>query len=181
MRIDSGDLGVLARQVRQQLDSLGAHNTHIVVSGDLDEYSIAALRAEPVDAYGVGTSLVTGSGAPTAELVFKLVEVDGQRVAKRSSHKETRGGSKQGFRTSRATGTMVSEIVTPLGADTPDTGTLNCEKLTIDYMVNGEVQDGLPTLDDARSLLYDNLKQLPWEGLSPVSYTHLTLPTIYSV
>lgn len=61
---------------------------------------------------------------------------------------------------------MVSEIVTPLGADTPDTGTLNCEKLTIDYMVNGEVQDGLPTLDDARSLLYDNLKQLPWEGLS---------------
>ena len=166
VRIDSGDLGVLARQVRQQLDSLGAHNTHIVVSGDLDEYSIAALRAEPVDAYGVGTSLVTGSGAPTAELVFKLVEVDGQRVAKRSSHKETRGGSKQGFRTSRATGTMVSEIVTPLGANTPDTGTLNCEKLTIDYMVNGEVQDGLPTLDDARSLLYDNLKQLPWEGLS---------------
>ena len=62
VRIDSGDLGILARQVREQLDSLGAHRTKIVVSGDLDEYAIASLRAEPVDIYGVGTSLVTGSG-----------------------------------------------------------------------------------------------------------------------
>lgn len=63
VRIDSGDLGVLARQVRAQLDDLGATETKIVVSGDLDEYAIAALRAEPVDSYGVGTSVVTGSGA----------------------------------------------------------------------------------------------------------------------
>ncbi|MBB1009750.1 nicotinate phosphoribosyltransferase, partial [Dietzia sp. SLG510A3-3B2-2] len=60
VRIDSGDLGVLARQVRGQLDALGARDTRIVVSGDLDEYAIAALRAEPVDVYGVGTRLVTG-------------------------------------------------------------------------------------------------------------------------
>ncbi|MGH8967931.1 MAG: nicotinate phosphoribosyltransferase, partial [Actinomycetes bacterium] len=72
VRIDSGDLGVLARQVRQQLDGLGATETQIVVSGDLDEFSIAALRAEPVDSYGVGTSVVTGSGAPTAGMVYKL-------------------------------------------------------------------------------------------------------------
>ncbi|TXF11424.1 nicotinate phosphoribosyltransferase, partial [Mycobacterium tuberculosis] len=76
VRIDSGDLGVLARQVRAQLDDLGATETKIVVSGDLDEYAIAALRAEPVDSYGVGTSVVTGSGAPTASMVYKLVEVD---------------------------------------------------------------------------------------------------------
>ena len=75
VRIDSGDVGVLARQAREQLDSLGATGTRIVVSGDLDEYAIAALRAEPVDGYGVGTSLVTGSGAPTAGMVYKLVEV----------------------------------------------------------------------------------------------------------
>lgn len=43
---------------------------------------------------------------------------------------------------------------------------MNCDKLTIDYVVDGEVQQDLPTLDDARTLLYDNLKQLPWEGLS---------------
>ena len=77
VRIDSGELGVLARQVREQLDRLGATQTRIVVSGDLDEFSIAALRAAPVDSYGVGTSLVTGSGAPTASMVYKLVEVDG--------------------------------------------------------------------------------------------------------
>ena len=73
VRIDSGDLPVLARQVRAELDSLGATKTRIVLTGDLDEYSIAALGAVPVDGYGVGTSLVTGSGAPTAALVYKLV------------------------------------------------------------------------------------------------------------
>jgi nicotinate phosphoribosyltransferase len=80
VRIDSGDLEVLAVQAREQLDSLGATGTRIVVSGDLDEYALAALRAAPVDGYGVGTSLVTGSGAPTAGLVYKLVEVEGRPV-----------------------------------------------------------------------------------------------------
>src|ERR1700733_14289231 len=73
VRIDSGDLPVLARQVRAELDSLGASGTRIILTGDLDEYSIAALGAVTVDGYGVGTSLVTGSGAPTAALVYKLV------------------------------------------------------------------------------------------------------------
>ena len=73
----------------------------IVVSGDLDEFSIAALRAEPVDSYGVGTSVVTGSGAPTASMVYKLVEVDGMPVQKRSSHKESHGGRKEALRLSR--------------------------------------------------------------------------------
>ncbi|MGV7750551.1 nicotinate phosphoribosyltransferase, partial [Mycobacterium kansasii] len=59
VRIDSGDLGIITRQVRTQLDDLGATRTKIVVSGDLDEYAIGALRAEPIDVYGVGTSLVT--------------------------------------------------------------------------------------------------------------------------
>lgn len=96
IRIDSGELGVLARQAREQLDRLGATRTRIVVSGDLDEFSIAALRGEPVDSYGVGTSLVTGSGAPTANMVYKLVEVDGVPVQKRSSYKESPGGRKEG-------------------------------------------------------------------------------------
>jgi len=80
VRIDSGDLPVVARQVRSLLDSLGAERTRIVLTGDLDEYSIAALAATPVDGYGVGTSLVTGSGVPTAALVYKLVaRADGHR------------------------------------------------------------------------------------------------------
>src|SRR6202044_3314105 len=103
VRIDSGDLGVLARQVREQLDRLGAGRTRIVVSGDLDEYAIAGLRAEPVDSYGIGTSLVTGSGAPTANMVYNLVEVDGMPVEKRSVPQETHGGRKAALRLSRST------------------------------------------------------------------------------
>src|SRR5262249_6995310 len=74
IRIDSGDLAVLAVQPRELLDSLGATKTRIVLSGDLDEYAIASLAAAPVDAYGAGTAVVTGSGAPTAGMVYKLVE-----------------------------------------------------------------------------------------------------------
>lgn len=126
VRIDSGDLGVLARQARRQLDDLGATGTRIVVSGDLDEYAIAALRAEPVDIYGVGTSLVTGSGAPTANMVYKLVEVDGRPVRKRSSQKESQGGAKQAVRLSKPTGTITEEVVFPVGQRPagPDAGRL---------------------------------------------------------
>ena len=101
VRIDSGDLALYARQVREQLDSLGARHTRIVLTGDLDEHSIAALAVAPGDGYGVGTSLVTGSGAPTAALVYKMVaraEDDGdgplRPVAKRSVGKPSKGGRK---------------------------------------------------------------------------------------
>ncbi|MEU6093289.1 nicotinate phosphoribosyltransferase [Streptomyces sp. NPDC047079] len=73
VRIDSGDLLLVAHRVRQQLDALGATKTKIVVTSDLDEYAIASLRAAPVDAYGVGTQVVTGSGHPTCSMVYKLV------------------------------------------------------------------------------------------------------------
>jgi nicotinate phosphoribosyltransferase len=92
VRLDSGDLGEMARAVRAQLDRLGAHATRIVVTSDLDEYSIAALANAPVDSYGVGTSLVTGSGQPTAGFVYKMVERDGVAVSKSSPGKAGRGG-----------------------------------------------------------------------------------------
>lgn len=99
VRLDSGDLVAHAFQVRELLDSLGAHSTKITVTSDLDEYAIAALGAAPVDSYGVGTKLVTGSGVPTAALVYKLVEREGENgemvpVAKRSESKGTIGGRK---------------------------------------------------------------------------------------
>ncbi|MGO3327814.1 nicotinate phosphoribosyltransferase [Gordonia sp. (in: high G+C Gram-positive bacteria)] len=170
VRIDSGDLGVLARQVRAQLDDLGATNTQIVVSGDLDEYAIASLRAEPVDTYGVGTSLVTGSGAPTAGMVYKLVEVDGVPVAKRSSHKESHGGAKRALRAARDTGTIVEEIiVTGAGVAGDDAvsglGSLEVRDLQIPLVRGGRVVDDVPTLTDAREHLARGLVSLPWEGL----------------
>ena len=73
VRLDSGDLEELAVKVRALLNEKGAAKTRIIVTGDLDEYSIQALAIAPVDGYGVGTALVTGSGVPTASLVYKLV------------------------------------------------------------------------------------------------------------
>src|SRR5699024_4922538 len=122
VRIDSGDLGVLARAAREQLDALGATNTQVVLSGDLDEYSIAALRGDPVDAYGVGTRVVTGSGAPTANMVYKLVEVEGRPVAKRSEHKATNGGRKSAIRRHRETGTATEEVVFRVADGQPELG-----------------------------------------------------------
>jgi nicotinate phosphoribosyltransferase len=170
VRIDSGDLGELARQVRRQLDALGATGTKIVVSGDMDEYAIAALRADPVDSFGVGTSVVTGSGAPTAGMVYKLVEVDGISVEKRSSHKQSHGGRKAATRLSRPSGTIVEEVVHPLGAPpagarlagAPPAGE---RLLTVPLVRAGEVL-AVPDLAAARELVARGLRSLPWEGLA---------------
>jgi len=99
VRLDSGDLVAQAFTVRRQLDDLGATSTRITVTSDLDEHAIAALGAAPVDAYGVGTKLVTGSGHPTAELVYKLVAREGadgslEPVHKESTSKKSVGGRK---------------------------------------------------------------------------------------
>jgi nicotinate phosphoribosyltransferase len=104
VRIDSGDLAVQVTAVRAQLDALGATATKIVVTGDLDEHSIAALRVAPLDSYGVGTSLVTGSGHVAAGLVYRLVAYRGSAgawvdVAKKSAEKATLGGRKVPVRT----------------------------------------------------------------------------------
>jgi nicotinate phosphoribosyltransferase len=159
VRIDSGDLGVLTRQVRAQLDGLGADKTRIVVSGDLDEFAIAALRAEPVDIYGVGTSVVTGSGAPTASMVYKLVEVDGVPVEKRSTHKESHGGRKQALRLAKDTGTIVEEVVHPYGHP-PESG----RSLTVDLVRDGDPVADL-SLEAARERVRFGLESLPWDGL----------------
>ena len=103
VRIDSGDLGVEVTRVRKLLDSLGANNTKITVTNDLDEHAIAALAAAPVDNYGVGTSVVTGSGVPTAGFVYKLVAHRDEAenwvsVSKRSANKTNIGGRKQALR-----------------------------------------------------------------------------------
>ena len=103
VRLDSGDLVAQAQWVRQLLDELGNDNTRIVVTSDLDEFAIAALQSAPVDSYGVGTSLVTGSGAPTASMVYKLVSRTDDAgefvsVAKAAKNKASVGGRKYALR-----------------------------------------------------------------------------------
>ena len=106
VRLDSGDARAEAGRARALLDQLGATGTRIVTTGDLDEWAIAALAEAPIDSYGVGTSLVTGSGSPTVGFVYKLVAVADEPgadaplrpVAKRSAGKGTVGGRKWAYR-----------------------------------------------------------------------------------
>lgn len=176
IRIDSGDVGVLARQAREQLDSLGATGTRIVVSGDLDEYAIASLRAEPVDGYGVGTSLVVGSGAPTAGMVYKLVSVDHRPVAKRSQHKTSRGGRKAALRRHKGTGTALEEVV--FQAEHPPEAGPHDRFLQVPLMRGGKRVQDLPALEDNRQRLRHALVSLPWEGLK-LSGGDPAIPTVF--
>jgi nicotinate phosphoribosyltransferase len=181
VRIDSGDLPVLARQVRALLDELGATKTRIVLTGDLDEYSIAALGAVPVDGYGVGTSLVTGSGAPTAALVYKLVarsSADGpdgalEPVAKRSVGKPGRGGRKWAVRHRDEHGTALSERIS---LSPPDTGPLD-RALLVPLVVGGEVV-GREPVGSARERHRAALAELPPYALQ-LSRGYPAIPTVF--
>ena len=127
VRLDSGDLGVLAHQVRAQLDELGATGTRIVVTSDLDEFAIAALAAAPVDGYGVGTELVTGVGPPDLRLRLQAGGPGGRRrrrwssVAKKSQDKISIGGRKYALRRPSPTGVAEAEVV-GIGAPPVDDG-----------------------------------------------------------
>jgi len=182
VRIDSGDLLVVARQARAELDSLGATKTRIVVSGDLDEYSIAALAATPVDGYGVGTSLVTGSGVPTAALVYKLVaradepgtDAPLRAVAKRSVGKPGRGGRKWAVRSRDAAGTAVAELVTTVPADPgPE------DRVLLRPLMRGGEIVGREPLDAARSRHREVTAELPGYARQ-LSRGYPAIPTVFA-
>ena len=143
IRLDSGDLPTLAAHARELLDSLGATRTRIVVTSDLDEYAISGLMAAPVDRYGVGTSLVTGSGAPTAGMVYKLVQRDGVPVAKKSEGKRSVGGRKHAVRRHDADGIATAEVVSsaPIAARPGD------RDLVVPLLRGGELCEPLSPQD----------------------------------
>ncbi|WP_181957748.1 nicotinate phosphoribosyltransferase [Nonomuraea longispora] len=164
VRIDSGDLAAAAQEVREQLDALGAFNTRILVTSDLDEYAIAALAAAPVDGYGVGTSLVTGSGVPTAALVYKLVARETatgklEAVAKRSVGKPSRGGRKEAYRLYDESGHCDTELITT-GGLAPEGGIPLLHELVRD----GEVV-GREPLSAARERHAKAVTSLPQDAL----------------
>ncbi|WP_203567327.1 nicotinate phosphoribosyltransferase [Aestuariimicrobium ganziense] len=144
VRLDSGDLALAAREVRDLLDDLGATQTRIIVTSDLDEYQIAALRGAPVDGYGVGTSVVTGSGHPTCGFVYKLVaRADSddpddliEPVAKKSLNKNTVGGRKFAMRRLDDHGRAQAEIV-GIGARPDNDG--NDRDLMVELVRDGEI------------------------------------------
>ncbi len=179
VRLDSGDLLVQARQVRDQLDELGATSTRILVTSDLDEYAIAALAAAPVDAYGVGTQLVTGSGAPTASMVYKLVsrsDDDGvmRPVEKRSASKSSVGGRKWALRRLDPEGVAEAEVV---GIEERPTDDGDDRPLMVDLVRDGETL-GAPDLAAARERHHLSRAELPASALR-LQRGDVALPTIF--
>jgi len=179
VRLDSGDLLVQAHQVRAQLDALGANRTRIVVTSDLDEHSIAALAASPVDVYGIGTALVTGSGAPTAGLVYKLVareDESGQLrgVAKLSEGKTSVAGRKWALRRLDADGVAEAEVI-GIGAMPANDG--NDRPLMVELIRDGEIV-GEPSMADARSHHQKSRAELPPRALQ-LSRGGPVIPTVF--
>jgi nicotinate phosphoribosyltransferase len=190
VRLDSGDLPTVAASVREQLDDLGATGTRITVTSDLDEFAIAALAASPVDAYGVGTSVVTGSGTPTAGMVYKLVARQGSDggwvpVAKTSTSKASVGGRKAAFR-SRVDGVATAEVIaiadgfdglaTPFSH--PDSRAL--QTVLVERGVVDPAHIGPAGVSAARAHHRKVREELPVTALA-LSRADPALPTVYEV
>jgi len=183
VRIDSGDLPVQVAAVRAQLDALGATSTRITVTNDLDEYTIAALRAAPVDSYGVGTSVVTGSGHPAAGLVYKLVahrDAAGNwiSVAKASAAKATVGGRKYPVRTLEG-GHAVAETIYVEGEPAPSS---SVRPLLVPLVTAGVAHDeyrGAAGTALARQWRAASVAELPADALR-LSRGEPAIPTVYA-
>lgn len=155
VRIDSGDLPVVVGRVRQLLDELGATRTRITVTNDLDEHTVAVLASSPVDSFGVGTSVVVGSGTPTMGMVYKLVAHEDDAgswvsVAKKSADKVSVGGRKSVRRRFNPRGVATAELIylgdgpggEPEGADhVPGHGDSSREIL-VPLVTDGEIVPG---------------------------------------
>lgn len=189
IRIDSGDLHDETVKARQLLDSLGAVNTKIILSSDIDEYSIANLieRWTPVDGAGVGTRVATGSGHPTCGMVYKLVEREDEHgnmvpVAKKASGKKSLGGKKTVLRTFDSDGNYDRELILlpgervdwirALGTDKveyqQEALMISGEKLP-DYLLTNEELEKLNSLEVARNRLKRELSKLPKNALSTIA------------
>jgi len=188
VRIDSGDLPTVAAEVRAQLDELGATGTRITVTSDLDEFAIAALAASPVDSYGVGTSVVTGSGAPTAGMVYKLVARQAPddswvAVAKTSTDKGSKGGRKAAFRTLEH-GTATAELImvsdgfeqVHTAADHPDARAL--QVTLVDHGETDSAHIGTVGVKAARAHHMRVREELPVQALA-LSRSDPALPTMF--
>jgi nicotinate phosphoribosyltransferase len=170
VRIDSGDLPIEVAKARALLDKLGANNTKITVTNDLDEYAIASLAAAPVDSYGVGTSVVTGSSVPAAGFVYKMVAYENDSgewhaVSKQSAKKTNLGGRKHAVRIHDDNQIAITEQVSSKNPGTISSGD---RELLIPLMLDGEIQSGTTgkkAVEAARSHHQMAKKALPSSAL----------------
>ena len=163
VRLDSGDLAMHARRVRQILDEGGLENTTIFASGNLDEYRLRALLSPvgsppaPIDGFGVGTALDVSSDAPSLDCAYKLQEYAGKARRKRSEGKATWPGRKQVYREyDAASGRMARDIVTLEGE-----GSHGGEPLIVPVMLKGKRIDEGVKLDEIRKRTLASYARLP--------------------
>ena len=170
VRLDSGDLLKLSKQVRHILDAEGLDYVQIIASHELDEFQIDTLleNGAPLDSFGVGTRLATGAnfnsltgeGAPSAlGGIYKLVESDGEPVGKQSldePSKATVPGKKQIYRLTDAVGNYTNDQVALWDEKVSDG-----QPLLIPIIQNGELVSDFPTLQDIQTRTTAELKKLP--------------------
>jgi nicotinate phosphoribosyltransferase len=157
VRLDSGDLDALSRQVRHILDEGGLTDTRIVASGGLDEATVADLvdGGAPIDSFGIGTSLTTSSDAPALDCAYKLVEYAGFPRRKRSTGKATWPGRKQIFRRYGVDNLIEADLLSTVGSDEPG----RC--LLVPVMRAGQRVHPLPDLDTIRTYAAQEFASLP--------------------
>ncbi len=177
VRIDSGDITKLSRQVRTILDAAGMKNTKIVASGDLDELRILELLADgaPLDIFGVGTQLSTSYDAPTLGGVYKLVEQrKGEEIQykmKLSEAKQTYPGGKQVWRCFGELGQADNDIIGLANEPGPPGG----RRLLDQVLSSGKLVARLPPLQQVREQASE------WIGEMPAPIRDLKDPARYRV
>ncbi len=172
VRLDSGDLDGLSREVRQILDEAGLDYVEIIASGGLDEGDVERLveNRAPIDVFGLGTKVTVSADAPWSDTVYKLVQYDGQPVMKLSQEKEHRPGSKQVFRFSDSAGRLHGDVI-GLEDEALDGG----EPLLTEVMAGGRRAGHSPDLADIRETFRREF------GKFPAEYKELKDPPTYPV
>lgn len=160
VRIDSGDILALSREVRRVLDDAGCRDVRIFVSGGLDEQTIDRLLAAgaPIDAFGVGTRMNVSADAPYVDMAYKLVRYDSRDVSKLSPGKQTWPGEKQVYRRMAPDGRFTGDVLALLDEPSPAP---DAEPLLIPVMSGGRVLGARPSLDAIRQRCADQLAALP--------------------
>lgn len=157
VRIDSGDLAFLAREVRRLLDAEGLSDVKIIGSGGLDEYDLAALSEAkvPYDSYGVGTKMGVSADAPWFDMAYKLVEYNGRPVLKLSTGKATVPGGKQVFRFVDDRGRLEKDLIGLRGEKLSGS-----EALLHKVMARGRPAESHPTLREIRQRFLEEFSRL---------------------
>jgi nicotinate phosphoribosyltransferase len=174
VRLDSGDLAGLSRQVRAILDAGGFPDVRITVSGGLDEHDIAALvgAGAPIDAFGIGTRLNVSADAPSVDLVYKLVRLDGRDVLKLSPGKATWVGPKQVVRRLGPDGRLAGDTLALEEEDVPP----GARGLLEPVIHAGRLLRSHPTLAELRARCAAELAALP-DGVRRLEAAETYAPT----